>query len=204
MEQKDIIKQRRVYLEVLESARDTLARYNSDFEYIKNADKLITKVKNKYSMTFIKLLVFGGLAFLIGGVCELIDFFNVSYLFMIGFVFFQIKEEKKGKKEVEKILNNVEMTFKKIQEVHENYEYKESLHIKYFSPDICNKLYEYISEGRADSLKESINLMHSEAHKQKMLKKQEDIYSNLNSASKKNVAIGVATVAAILFSGSRD
>jgi hypothetical protein len=54
---------------------------------------------------------------------------------------------------------------------------------KYSNPKIIEVLKDIISSGRADTVKESINCMLDDLHKQNMLKKQDDLSKNAKKAA---------------------
>lgn len=198
-----IISQRSEMLKILGRANEVFCRYKVDFDYIKHSKKNIENIERRYKFNWAKGVTVVVVVFFLSLIIDtLINFSPFLPLLAICLVYVSKYNTNKMDQEKGKILSEVARRFSNIKKQHDDFEYQDLLHIKYVSPDVVQILYSYIEEGRADSLKEAINLMHSENQNNQMLRKQEEILNGLNSASKKDTVIGVATIAAILLSGA--
>ncbi len=203
MDYKNIVEQRNTYKDIVMAAKEAFGKYKVDFDYIKNSDSYISELSKKYKLTWPKGIGIFFLGHILGWLVSLVIGFDVGILMGIAAVIIISKNSKSDfEKKKNKVLSEVARRFNILKKEHDEFEHKEILHIKYVSPDITDALYNYFDEGRADNLKEAINLMHSEMQSNEMLKKQEELLSGLNSASKTNTVMGVATVAAVVLSGA--
>lgn len=203
MELNNVIDQRRKFMEILQRGNEVFSKYKVDFDYINNSTKHIQDIEKKYKFDWKKGLFLVIASMIIGAILRPVTIIDISIILMIiAFVTVPKKFKVTLEEKRNKVLNEVSRRFALLKKKHEEFEYKDFLHIKYASPDIIAVLHSYLEEGRADDLKEAINLMHTENQANEMLKKQEEILNGLNSASKTNAVLGVATIAAVVLSGA--
>jgi hypothetical protein len=199
------IEERKTYISILRDAKELFEPYKNDFRFINTSEKYISSLEKKYSFNLFNICGIIIASLILSTIISSVIGIKLFTL-IAGLTFVLVHKHNNKKLNVlkDQRLNEVALRFGKIKNTYDNFKYSDLIHIKYVEPKVINKLHEYLVEGRSDNLKESINLMYSENHNNEVMKKQESILNKLDSASKTNAIIGVATVGAILLTGSSN
>lgn len=194
-------------IQLLEYALLYFNEIENDFNkiiYIKNQLlDLQSKKSNGYKYLFV-VFVFIGVVFYSTGIK--FDFISMvlPYLLLVFLSFILIflsKYEMKRKNiKYSKELINI---FSNILSYHNSFEYKEILNIKYCNPKTIKYFLTIINEGRADSLKEAINIFCHERERDEDRLRNEMILSKIDRFRKENNMLSLGIITSIIFSSDQ-